>query len=164
MNLHYKFLILLYFLLLALTNAAHSSVISGIGSMFKGSWDFSLAITVEPSEGDIFVADVVDPPLGCRVAAYMPPALIAEIPDSTFEDLKYAPEDTSMYDIDAPASTGRVYVAITMEGNYSKFRFLVLTYSEIIIEYVYQPDGSRKLFDKVGVEKHTWGKIKALYR
>ena len=94
----------------------------------------------------------------------MPPALVAEISDCTFEELKYAPEDTTIYAIDAPALVGRVYVSRTMEGHYAKFRFLYLTYDEAVIEYVYQPDGSRVLYDASAVEEYSWGKIKELYR
>jgi len=143
----------------------HAGVITGSAILDHGGWDFSEQIsTTGPFEGDMFVAIVVDPPLGWRIAAAMPPALIAEIQDSTFQELTFAPEDTSTYSFDAPASVGRVYVVRTAERHYAKFRFLECDYAGLEIEYVYQPDGTRKLYDEISVEDDTWGGIKALFK
>jgi len=163
MNLRRISVLILFFVFTNHFYAAEASVISGTGSMFKGGWDFSLQMTVDANVSDVFLASVFDPPLGLRVAAYMAPALVAEITDCTFEELKYAPEDSMIYDIDAPASVGRVYVSKTMEGHYAKFRFLILTYDEIIIEYLYQPDGSRVLYDTSEIKEYSWSRIKALF-
>jgi hypothetical protein len=144
---------------------ANSEVISGIVNLIHWGWDFSEQVsTTGPFEGDMFIAIVVDPPLGWRVAAGMPPALIVVIPDSTYEELQFAPADTSVYSFDAPADVGYVYVIRTVERHYAKMRLIQCDYGAIIMEYTYQPDGSRRLFNEIGVESTSWGKIKALYR
>lgn len=145
---------------------ANSEVISGIVNLIHGGWDFSEQVsTTGPFEGDIFIAIVVDPPLGWRVvASFFSTALIAVIPDSTYEELQFAPADTSAYSFDAPADVGLVYVIRTEEGHYAKMHLLQCDYAGTIMEYTYQPDGSRRLFNKIAVESISWGKIKALYK
>ena len=162
MSIRFKLFLVLWFLLIVLTSNAYSGIIWGTGVLIYGFWDFSEEESVL-GYGDIFIADVVDPPLGCRVCATCYPTLIAEI-DSTFEELKFAPEDTTVYDIDAPASLDRTYVVRTWERHYVKFRFLELSYQRSVIEYVYQPDGSRRLFGDISVEKSPWGAIKSIFR
>jgi hypothetical protein len=150
---------------LVIATGAGADVLSGQGVMTPcWGWDFSAQKSLCVLEfPDIFLAFVVDPPLGLRVSV-TDPASIALIPDSTFEELKFAPEDSSSYTWDLPALYDMTYVARTKEGHYAKFRFLQLPYLERIIEYVYQPDGSRRFFNAVGVEESTWGTIKALFR
>jgi hypothetical protein len=144
---------------------ADSEVISGIVNLIHGGWDFSEQVsTTGPFEGDMFIAIVVDPPLGWRVATTIPPALITVIPDSTYENLQFAPADTSVYSFDAPAEVGYVYVIRTVERHYAKMRLIKCDYAGTIMEYTYQPDGSRKLFNEIAVESISWGRIKALYR
>ena len=162
MSIRFKLLLVLWLLLIVLTSNAYSGIIWGTGVMTNAFWDFSEQMSVL-GEGDIDLAIVVDPPLGWRVGATRYPALIAEI-DSTFEELKFAPEDTTVYDIDAPASLGRTYVVRTLERHYAKFKFIELSYQGAVIEYVYQPDGSRKLFGEIGVERYSWGAIKSIFR
>ena len=151
--------------LLTIGAGANADVISGQGVMTPcWGWDFSaqtsLCVLDMP---DIFVAFIDDPPLGLVVTVTNPARVVA-LPDSSFEDLRYAPEDSSAYGYDIPAYVYTTYVARTKEGHYAKFRFLQLPYDLVIIEYVYQPDGSRRLFNLIGVEGCTWGAIKALFR
>jgi hypothetical protein len=140
----------------------HSDIISGTGELTWGEWDFSECAPVNCYCGDINVLEVFE--LGLTVFAGHWPGLIVILPDSSFEDLKYAPEDTSIYDYHAPVDPNVTYVVRTLERHYAKFRFTNLGYPPWLIEYVYQPDGSRKLFDEIATERQTWGGIKALYR
>jgi hypothetical protein len=146
-------------LLLTLSNA-HSGVISGTGRLTWGEWDFSECKPVNCYCGDIIILDVFE--LGLVVMTNYSPALVVILPDSSFEDLKYAPEDSTLYDYYAPYYPGRPYVVRTLERHYAKFRFMNFTVPWDI-EYVYQPDGSRKLFDEIATEKQTWGAIKSLF-
>ena len=163
MSISSKPLLLLWFLLIVLTPNAHSGIIWGTGVLIHGSWDFSEEVSIEiEGEWDIIIGIVVDPPLGWMVGAWYP-ALITEV-DSTFEELQFAPEDTTLYNFDAPASLGRTYVVRTRERHYAKFRFIELNYQRTVIEYVYQPDGLRKLFGEINVERYSWGAIKSIFR
>jgi len=161
-NLFFQSLLLLWCLIIIFYTHVNSTILSGTGSLVKGGWDFSEATTVHPDDADIFIAYVVDPPLGDVVATNY--ALVLALPGSVFEDLQYAPADSSMYSFWAYAVVGLTYVVITRESNYAKFQILELNYWECLIEYVYQPDGSRVLYDTSPVEEYSWGKIKALYR
>ena len=111
---------------------------------------------------DIFIAIVVDPPLGWVVATNF--ALIVALPDSTFDDIKYAPADSSMYSSWAYASEGMSYVVITRESKYAKFLLLELNYWTTTIKYLYQTDGSRVLYDTSSIKEDSWGMIKAIYK
>ena len=162
MSIPCKSLLVLWIPLLILTSNAYPGIIWGTGVLIHGFWDFSEEESVL-GYGDIFIADIVDPPLGRRVCATYYPALIAVV-DSTFEELQFAPEDTTLYDINAPASLGRTYVVRTCESHYTKFRFLELSYQRSVIEYVYEPDGSRTLFGEIGVGIYSWGAIKSIFR
>lgn len=144
---------------------AHSDVISGTGVLTWAQWDFSESEACEDMFcGDIAVIDVFYPPLGLVVSAPYAPGLIICLPDSSFQDLKYAPEDTLAYSYEVSAYANVTYVVRTLEGHYAKFRFTVLTYQSMIIDYVYQPDGSRELFNRIATKRQTWGAIKALYK
>jgi len=143
---------------------ANADVISGTVALDLGGWDFSQQTSMTWPDADIAFAFVVDPPLGLRVAAPYPPARILMLSDSTYEDLKYAPDDSALYGMDAPALIGPVYVAKTKEGRYAKFRILHLPYDTPIIEYVYQPDGTRRFYNGIGVESSTWSSVKTLFR
>jgi hypothetical protein len=142
----------------------HSDVVSGTAVMTSNEWDFSEAASVHCFCGDIMVCEIIEPPLGLMVVINYSPGLIVCLPDSSFQDLMYAPEDTLLYGFQAPAYPNLTYVVRTLEGHYAKFRFTVLTLHSLVIEYVYQPDGSRKFFDEIATERQTWGAIKALYR
>lgn len=166
-----KYLLSLWLLLIVLTSNAYSDVISGIGVLDKGAWDFSDTTSVHPLDesADITFArtaltEETTLPLTLYVCAN-PPAQIAVITYSTFEELQYAPPDTSsLYGYYACAFESWTYVIKTREGNYGKFRLLHLGGPYKIIEYVYQPDGSRKLFGDISVEKSSWGAIKSIFR
>ena len=158
-----RMMLILAVLLLTVSSNSYSKVISGIGYLDFGGWDFSDTTSVHPDYADISLAIVVDPPIGLMVFAHNG-ASVVHLPDSTFENLKHAPEDSSMYDIDVPAYLSQTYVARTQEGHYAKFRFLRLPYQIAIIEYVYQPDGSRNLTDEIGTESYTWGAIKKIFQ
>jgi len=151
--------------MLVAATGASADVMSGQGVMDPcWGWDFSAQKSLCVLEfPDIFLSFVVEPPLGLMISVTNP-ARVAMMPDSSFEDLKYAPEDSSAYGYDLPALLNTTYVARTKEGHYAKFRLLQLPYYEPIIEYVYQPDGSRRFFNVIGVEGSTWGAIKALFR
>ena len=143
----------------------HSDVISGTGVLTWGEWDFSESEACDYIFcGDITVIDVFDPPIGLVVSVPYVPGLIICLPDSSFQDLEYAPEDTLAYGFEVPAYPNVTYVVRTLEGHYAKFRFTVPTFQSIIIEYVYQPDGPRDLFDRIGTKGQSWGAIKALYK
>jgi len=158
----FQSLLLLWCLIFISYTHANSTILYGTGILIQGGWDFSEEASVFADDADIFIAYVVDPPLGDVVATNY--ALITALPDSVFEDLKYAPADSTMYSFWAYAVVGLTYVVITRESHYAKFRILELNFSGCSIEYVYQPDGSRVLYDTSPVEEYTWGKIKALYR
>ena len=195
-----KFLLTLVVILLFNVTVAYTAVIYGTGEMDPWGWDFSLQEPAGILSGnpDILIAIVNDPGLGLIVSASMPPAIIIAVPDSTFEELKFAPADTTQYSWYAHAVENRTYVIRTLERTYAKFRLfnlpqgsispLVLNLSDLdlfpgdvsiikhmeflfiahatipTIEYVYQPDGSTKLFDKVSVEEVSWGVIKQLMK
>ena len=159
-----KAITIITFLILSATNGVYAgSIISGTGVLdeFWG-WDFSEQSCTSDNR-DMIVGFIVDPPLGLSVGPTYPPSLIAMLPDSSFEDLKYAPADSSLYKIVQPAYLNVTYVARTLENHYAKFKFISLPYDIPIIEYVYQPDGSRKLFEETGTTKSSWGSIKQIY-
>ena len=150
------------------TSVAIGDVISGIGDMNLGGWDFSTQTTVPPMNGpnnnpdnDISFVIVVDPPLGIMVFAENG-AMVTAILDSTFEELTEAPGDSSLYALILPASIGDTFVILTTEGFYAKLSPLRIE-PWPIIEYVYQPNGSRILVDPVAVEATTWGRVKAAF-
>jgi hypothetical protein len=164
-NLSYnkKLLALILLSLFVLSYTAHSEVISGVGYLTWGTWDFSEQKSYEETYGDIMVVYIVDPPLGLKVVAIMPPTLIAVV-DSTYEELLYAPEDTTLYDWLAPVELGLTYVCRTYEKHYAKFRFMTIPPGIIKIEYTYQPDGSSLLFDPDPIDYHSWSEIKHMNR
>jgi len=171
MSIPCKSLLVLWIPLIILTSNAYSGIISGTGVLDKGSWDFSDTTSVSPEseDADFFViitaltlTDAI--PLETYIGTNYP-AMIAVIRDSTFEELKFAPPDTSsLYDYDALMLPNQFYVIKTHEGHYAKFRFLKSPVQHPMIEYVYQPDGSRRLFDAIGVERYSWGAIKSMFR
>lgn len=144
---------------------AFPGVIDGTGVLTYGEWDFSDSAAVHCMCGDIYVIDVFEPPLGLVVTINYPPsAILSKSGAAVFDTLKYAPEDTSLYHDWVPATMQATYVVITREGHYAKFRFTSLSAFQVIIEYVYQPDGSSRLFDPIAVKSTSWGRIKSLYQ
>ena len=86
------------------------------------------------------------------------------LPDSTFEDLMYAPEDSTLYDTEQPPLLGTTYVIKTGDGKYAKIVFTkVWPMNEAEMMYVYQPDGSRLLFNPTATEEFSWGRIKKIF-
>ena len=156
------FLFSFFIVLLLATNPATSDVISGTAFMPDG-WNFTLMENVMWYDAHVFVALVVGPPPERLLVLCNNYSYIAMLPDSTFEDLLYAPEDSTLYDTNQPALQGTTYVIKTGDGKYAKIVFTkVWPMHETEMMYVYQPDGSRKLFDDVGTETKSWGFIKLL--
>ena len=111
-------------------------------------------------------SDQPNSPAFVYVAAnYEEGAWITAVPDTSFNDLLFAPEDLSQYDTMMPADFGITYVIHTTEEHYVKFHFLhIFDFSDPVIEYVYQTDGTRKLFDYISTEGSSWGTIKGMYK
>lgn len=131
-----------------------------------GLWDFSEKCSKAYHEGgDVGIVTVVDPPPDRIIVACDTGALVAHLPDSTFEDLKYAPDDTTLYNFYQPYFVNSTYVVKTGDGKYAKIQFQQVIPAPIM-EYVYQPDGTRKLFDpdSVGVQITSWGTIKCFVK
>jgi len=152
------FIVLTTFLILSLPNLLLADVISGTANLSAGGlggWDFSIMETVAVDDGDIGVAHVGD--LGGYFVIGLNGALVAHLPDSTFEDLKYAPEDSTIYSMMQPAYVHSLYLMKTRDNKYVKLRFPE-NYSSF--DFIFQPDGSRKLFDYIGTEYKSWGIIK----
>ena len=156
-----RLLAFIFSMLCLLSCFCKAEVIEGIG-VVAGAWDFSEEESVNPildPNADIGFAFVVDPPIGYWVGAFNG-ALIA-LADSAFEVLTTSPEDTTLYDWTLPAFPGVTYVVRTTERHYAKFKPIQILIP--IIQYAYQPDGSRLLVDPVPVKPTTWGRIKLLY-
>ena len=143
-----------------MSSSVYSDVISGTAFMPHG-WNFTLMENVMWYDAHVFVALVVDPPPERLLVLCNNYSYIAMLPDSTFEDLMYAPEDSTLYDTEQPAYEGIVYVIKTGDGKYAKIIFTTLLpmYATEMI-YVYQPDGSRRLFNPTATEEFSWGRIK----
>ena len=145
-----------------------AEVISGVGVLSQGAWDFSESASVHPKldpNADLTFVLIVDPPPE-RTAVWGLNGATLVMVDSSFAELTTAPEDTSLYDWEWPLLMAATYVIRTTERHYAKFRILDLMIP--MIEYVYQPDGSRILTNGVptGIAEHitTWGRLKALYQ
>jgi hypothetical protein len=126
-----------------------------------GSWDFSDSLLVGEHDGDLRIIDVVDPPIGLQYACENG-ALARTVPGG-FDDVLEAPEDLSTYQPDGPVFFGIVYVMRTGEGHYVKYR-LIAEHPAPLIEYVYQPNGTRFFLEPLQVRRSTWGAVKAAYR
>ena len=153
-------LLLTLILISVISGSARSDVISGTVVMPDG-WNFTLMENVMWYDAHVFVALVVDPLPERLLVLCNNYSYITMLPDSTFEDLMYAPEDSTLYDTEQPAYEGVVYVIKTGDGNYAKFIITkLLPMYETEMMYVYQPDGSRRLFNPTAVEEFSWGGIK----
>lgn len=145
-----------------MSSSVYSDVISGT-TLINPGWNFTLMENVMWYDCHVFVALVVDPPPERLLVICNNNSCIAMLPDSTFEGLMYAPEDSSLYDTHQPALQETTYVIKTGDGKYAKIVFTkVWPMHEAEMMYVYQPDGSRKLFNDVGTETKSWGFIKLL--
>lgn len=171
MNCCFKFLLIFCGLLLTLTAATYSGVYWGVKEFDDSAWDFSdtTSIYYRDPRADIglsytSMSTVGEFPLGFYVTP-LHRAKLAILPDSIFEDLRYAPPDSSpLYTYsDICVMLNKTYVVITTEGHYAKFRFLQPDNHPLNIEYVYQPDGSNKLFDPIGTMPCSWSRIKSLF-
>ena len=127
-------------------------------------WNFTLMENVMWYDCHVFVARVLDPPPERLLVICNNNSFITMLPDSTFEDLMYAPEDSTLYDTNLPALLGTTYVIKTGDGKYAKIVFMKLEpiYTTEMM-YVYQPDGSRRFFNPTATEEFSWGCIKQLY-
>ena len=165
-------LLIVAFSILSEGKIAAGTIVYGTGVLDDSwTWDFSENSDTSPPfscDPDIMIAlGVTDPygnSLGDVVAGTCPPNIIISLPDSSFEDLRYAPADTSLYDWYCVLEIGRCYVVRTNEYHYAKFRFTHIPPGAPVMDFAYQTDGSTKLFDKIATEESSWGAIKALCR
>ena len=172
MNHRLKILPIILLSIILLSISLYSQIFYGNKVYDASGWDFSDTTSIDylDPRADIVLSfvsmsTVGELPLGFFVTA-LHGAKLAILPDSTFEDLKYAPPDSSSlytYD-DIWFMINRTYVVNTTEGHYAKFRFHHSENQPITIEYVYQPDGSRRLYDPIGTEGQSWGAIKKLFQ
>jgi hypothetical protein len=155
--------ILLFAIMIAICSVAPASagVIHGYAWFEFGSWDFSDSLLVGEHDGDLRIIYVVSPPIGYQYTCENGAA--ARTVPGTFEDVVEAPEDPSTYEFYGPALLGPTYVLRTAEGHYVKYHMIQVSPAPLI-EYVYQPDGSRTFVAALPVQSTTWGAVKALYR
>jgi len=146
---------------LCVSTPAFAGVIHGYAWFEFGSWDFSDSLLVGEHDGDLRIIYVVSPPIGYQYTCEN--GAVARTVPGTFEDVAEAPEDLSTYEFYGPALLGPVYVLRTAEGHYVKYHMIQVLPAPLI-EYVYQPDGSRVLVDVLPAQSTTWGAVKALYR
>ncbi|MDH4038654.1 MAG: hypothetical protein OEX18_15645 [Candidatus Krumholzibacteria bacterium] len=146
---------------LLMSTPALADVIHGYAWFEFGSWDFSDSLLVGEYDGDLSIVYVVDPPLGYVYGCWN--GASARTVSGSFEDVLEAPADLSTYETHGLALLGPVYVLRTAEGHYVKYHMIQVLPAPLI-EYVYQPDGSRILVDILPVQNTTWGAVKALYR
>lgn len=151
---------ILFFIIIFSGKPLYADVIVGTAILAGGGWDFSIMQACEPFDGDIAIGIIID--LSETRICGMNGAKLICLPDSLFEELKYAPEDTTQYEYHLPAILGAVYVIITRHNYYAKIRFPENDYPFLYMDYVYQPDGSTKLFKTTAVKLVSWGLIKKL--
>lgn len=106
---------------------------------------------------------IVDPPLGFMLSAWHDGGVLA-VPDSTVENITWAPTDMKAYSIGAPPVYNRAYVFKTGDGFYAKFAFRSEITGQAIIEYWVQMDHTNVLVDPTPTQASTWGYVKSLYR
>jgi hypothetical protein len=138
-----------------------AGVVHGYAWFEFGSWDFSDSLLVGEHDGDLRIIYVVDPPIGYQYTCEN--GALARTVSATFEEVVEAPADLSTYGVRGPALIGPVYVLRTAEGHYVKYHMIAVVPAPLI-EYVYQPNGSRILVDALSVRQSTWGAVKALFR
>ena len=153
--------LLVWAVVLASSAPAFATLVHGYAWFGFGSWDFSDSLLVGEHDGDLRIIYVVDPPIGLQYACENG-ALARTVPGG-FADVLEAPEDLSTYQSDGPMLFGIVYVMRTAEGHYVKYR-LVTEFPDPLIEYIYQPNGTRFFMDPLQARRSTWGAVKAAYR
>ena len=150
-------------------STARAALVHGDVNIAVDGFDFSEQRLV-PSGGnseemDLMYAVVVSPPLGPMFYTGINYSYILAVPDSTLDQVTVAPEDSSVYSMDAVPVLGRTYIVKTSDGFYAKFALREFTPDIVVrIEYYVQMDGTNNLdTTTVPVEQVTWGQIKALY-
>ncbi len=164
---------LLLLIVLIIPSFSRAELLHGYGTMNYWTWDFSDSCSVyfspvSPNNVDIMMfmtarikGDQPSSPTELYVAAnYYEGALITAEPDTALEELRVAPEDSSVYAGYSLARQDVTYIVKTVEGHYAKFRLILYDEPVPVIEYYYQTDGSRILNATIGTEESTWGRIK----
>ena len=86
------------------------------------------------------------------------------VADSLFESVTIAPENDELYQNNVDRYYNLCYIVKTSNGCYAKIKILYPKPFDTtnVVEYVYQPDGSRILVSPVPVENISWGRIKSI--
>ena len=143
-----------------------AQIVHGFADLFQGDFDFSTQTLVNHNgpENDISLAFVVDPPLGWRIHTTFSGSYLLTVPDTTPEVFSTASTDPAAYNGDAPIVVGLTYVIMTADGVFAKFTFRTwVPYSEAMMEYYVQLDGTPDLETPIPIRLTTWGRIKTLY-
>ncbi len=149
-------------------STARAALVHGDVDIAFGGFDFSEQRLLPPGvnpKTDLIYAVVVSPPLGPMFYTGINYSYILAVPDSTLDQVTVAPEDSSVYSMDAVPVLGRTYIVKTSDGFYAKFALREFTPDIVVrIEYYVQMDGTNNLdTTTVPVEQVTWGRIKSLY-
>ncbi|UCF04358.1 MAG: hypothetical protein JSV33_10445 [bacterium] len=153
-----------FFFLIFLLIPQHSNgdVIHGSAELYQNQgWDFSDSCYVSMYTADMVIFHGLD-------SNFVPHEAVITLyggclSDSAYNELTIAPADPLNYVQELGIYLHQCYVIITEEGHYVKCQ-ISWGSSAYIIEYTYQPDGTRWLVDEIGVDHSTWGRIKALFR
>lgn len=151
-----------------LVRTTHADLSHGTVNLLGGGFDFTTETqsTEYDEYRDIAWCIVVDPPLGDLFCLWNGAGLLA-VPDTTVEDISYAPPDIASYEFELAPVLGQAYVMLTGDGVYLKFAVREFEpYVGLVLEYYVQKDGTNNLRDDiiVPVRTTTWGGVKALYR
>ncbi|MBN2070934.1 MAG: hypothetical protein JW814_05705 [Candidatus Krumholzibacteriota bacterium] len=142
----------------------HAEIVAGTAELTYGYWDFYLMQSLPfPEAGQLFVT-FIGPDM--VIAAYRD-AQVAAVPDSSFEELMYAPSDYELYYSYQLAVNGRTYVYRLIHPDTGDITYAKVRFSDFaipVMDYAYQLDGSLKLYDEVPTENNSWGKIKILFK
>ena len=162
--------LLIFVLIVTIAPPARGTVHEGLATLREGEgWDFSAA-SLSPLDG--VSSESTDLAYGASGKTWpVSPWVFGTLQLHcgiaherwAYDQLLAAPlRSEAHYSKSSPAVAGGVYVVITCEDHYAKFRVLTVG-AEVVIEYAYQDDGSRVLDSGVPVEQQTWGAIKALF-
>jgi len=162
--------LLIFVLIVTIAPPARGTVHEGLATLKEGEgWDFS-ASSLSPLDG--LLSQFTDLAYGRSEQAHPEPPWVfgtLEVDCGiaherwAYDQLLLAPLRTEAhYGMSSPVLAGGVYVLITRENHYVKFRVLHIG-PEVVIEYAYQDDGSRVLDSRVPVDEQTWGAIKAVF-
>jgi len=154
-------------------SSSYSTIHNGFGyAEFDSAWDFSDSSTCPLFGrycGDFSITftmlQTAAEPTAIVMLAMPPHAGIAlASPDSSYEELTTAPEDSNAYFTAVVPYPFQVYVVMTNEGHYAKLRGVDLgPGGDFTFEYSYQDNGTRVLVGGVPTEETTWGRVKSLY-